>query len=253
MSRPRQALWRIVDRLFPGRLSPKRWLSSGQQKQLRTQILPAIRSAAERRFADALRTQRLDLFDRIIGTHGRPGINLAAVVLPIDGSKERLQLAKHEPRLQGLFVEQLVRPEPKSAAFFANKIQSEEFVNFVRVLFPRISNWPQTVEDLRLEQDTSIVASKLTALGIISEHPSGLLSMAATPEHGAVELPDDLYKRIVCKTIGLTKDHFVRQLVEDDWLYNTVFWQTADAYDRGLLAPEHAPVFLKQYLDALGT
>jgi hypothetical protein len=176
----------------------------------------------------------------------------AGVVLPLDGPGSALQLAKHEPRLQSLFVEQHTHAEPKSAAFFAERIGRDEFVNLVRLLFPQLPNWLRTVEDLRLEQDTGTVARKLQALGVIKEEAGGLFAMAVIPQHDAIELPDDLYTTSVGKTIGLAEDQFVRQLMENDWLYNAVFWSTADAYDRGLVPPEKAPAFMKQYLESLG-
>jgi hypothetical protein len=101
--------------------------------------------------------------------------------------------------------------------------------------------------------DTPTVVGKLVDLGVLKRQSGGLFSIAATPQHDAIDLPEGLYERVVNRTVGLVEDAFVGQLMKNDWLYNIVFWQTADAYDRGLLSPEDAPDFMKQYLEALGS
>ncbi|MCY2988008.1 MAG: VWA domain-containing protein [Planctomycetota bacterium] len=106
---------------------------------------------------------------------------------------------------------------------------------------------------LALEQDATAVADRLRDLGVISPTAGGLFCTAAIPDHHIVDLPEGLYKRITGKTNGLTEDEFIGELGRNDWLYNAVFWQTADAYDLGRVPPEHAPAFLKEHLEALGS
>jgi len=176
----------------------------------------------------------------------------ARIMVPVGSGAERYNLLKTEPRLRTLFAPDQFVSDWKTAEFFQDQLKTGAFVDFVQATYSHIADWITIVQQLRSQSVPEQVAGELVRLGILEANPHGLYRMTQVPSTRHARVPYGLYRPVPGPMRGLSEDEFVAELIRNDWLYNTVFWQVADALDQQRICPSQVPPFFIDYLQSLG-
>lgn len=172
----------------------------------------------------------------------------AQVLVPAGGSSNTFNLLKTEPRLRALFAPERFVPDWKPATFFQKQLKTGAFTDFVQATYPNLVGCHQTVQALRTQLDAEGVADELVAVGVLESNAHGLYRMSKAPPDNHMRVPYGLYRRVGGKIKGLSEEELIAELLRNDWLYNTVFWQVADAFDQRRVSAADVPDFLLEYL-----
>jgi len=175
----------------------------------------------------------------------------AHAVVPVATGNDRYNLLKTEPRLRGLFASDLFDAAWKPAGFFLGQLKTGAFVDFVQAIHPALVDWLSIVQQLRTDFDATRACRQLVEHGILEANPHGLYCIKVLPPASHMRIPYGLYSRRPGPVSGLSADGFVSQLLRNDWLYNTVFWQVVDALDQERICPSDVPTFMVEYLQNL--
>ena len=105
---------------------------------------------------------------------------------------------------------------------------------------------------LAKETNVRTVIENLQEMGILKKVSGGLFRIDCSPPATLQHTPPGLFTAKAGPLEGLSRDDFIGRLLDDDWLYNVVFWRALDALDEEHLAWEEAPVFLREYTRKLG-
>jgi len=175
----------------------------------------------------------------------------ARIVVPVGSSSDRFNLLKTEPHLRPLFAPDRFEADWKTTEFFMQQLKTGRFVDYVQAIHPNLVDWLSVVQQLRAEFDPRRVCIALAQHGIVEGNPHGLYRMTKVPLSQHMQIPYGLYSRRPGPVLGLSADEFVAELLRNDWLYNTVFWQLADALDQDRICAGDVPTFVIEYLQAL--
>ena len=176
----------------------------------------------------------------------------ARIIVPVGSGEQRYNLLKTEPRLGTLFAPDQFVADWKTAEVFQTQLRTGDFVDFVQAAYSHISDWITIVQQLRAQSVPEQVADELVKLGILEANPHGLYRMTQVPSAHHTRLPYGLYRPVSGPMRGMSEDEFVAELIRNDWLYNTLFWQVADALDQERICPSEVPGFVNDYLQTLG-
>ena len=175
----------------------------------------------------------------------------ARIVIPIGVESDRYNLAKPEPGLRTLFAPDRLEAEWAPPESFQQHLKTGAFVDFVQATFPELTDWLDVVQRLRAEAEAATVVQGLAGRQILEANPHGLYRMSRLPSTVHTRAPYGLFRRLPGIVVGLTEDELVTQLLRNDWLYNAIFWQAADAIAEQRVSPTDAPRFLVDYIRSL--
>jgi hypothetical protein len=177
----------------------------------------------------------------------------ARLVLSVGEPATGYVLTYSDPRLDRLFAPHTYVPAIAGADFFHHVLKScTEFAVLVRAALPRLSEFHKTRLCLAGENNSERVAVELIALGILKRTPTGQYQMAFLPPTDTFGGLGDLYTVEIGPTTGLSRDHFIAALQDNDLLYNVLFWGVRDAWHTGRLCDNDVPAFVREFQDDEG-
>ena len=91
-------------------------------------------------------------------------------------------------------------------------------------------SWQETAIRLSETADAEEVAESLVALGILEKGQVDQYRMAGVPPADLSSAPSNAYTSRFGDIVGLSKNEFIALMQSDDYFWNVLFWQVADAF-----------------------
>ena len=166
----------------------------------------------------------------------------AHVVAAVCESPRQLVPTRLTAGIQLLFAPEVRMALPRTAEEFGKKLSDPQFSSLIARQHPELTDWPLRSRQLIQRDDAIACITALKNLGIVESAREGFWRLARVPQTG--EIPMGLIAKRPGSIQGLTEDAFLTALMDDDTLYNHIFWNVATALADGRLSEADVTPFL---------